>query len=59
MSPYDWPETRFRPPGVPQRIFDKCNAKMELLADLRESGAYPAKRIYRCYTCNNVVAELR
>jgi hypothetical protein len=59
MFPYDWPELRFAEAEVPQRICNMCDAPMEHLADLRAEGPYPAKRIFRCRHCNNVVSELQ
>jgi hypothetical protein len=59
MFPLDRLEIGSLEAEVPERRCNICNAKMELLADLREAGAYSAKRIFRCYNCDNVVSELR
>jgi hypothetical protein len=32
---------------------------MEHLADLRQAGAQPAKRIFLCRACRNLVSELQ
>jgi hypothetical protein len=59
ISPYDWPELRSVETQPPQRICNVCNAPMVHLADLSAAGTFPAKRIFRCRICDNVVAESR
>jgi hypothetical protein len=43
----------------PPRPCNRCGAQMGHLADFREAGAQPAKRIFLCRACNNILSELR
>jgi hypothetical protein len=43
--------------GAPDRLCTTCNKRMEHLADLPEAGAQPAKRVFLCRSCKNVVSE--
>jgi hypothetical protein len=42
---------------TPKRACNECGAQMKHLADLPRKGQ-AARRIFRCYNCNNVVSEL-
>jgi hypothetical protein len=44
---------------APKRMCETCNGWMEHLADLRQAGAQPAKRIFLCRACRNLVSELQ
>jgi hypothetical protein len=43
--------------GEASRACNRCGVQMKHLADLRSSGLHPTERIYRCYSCNNVISE--
>jgi hypothetical protein len=45
-------------PPPPSRACNECGEQMKHLTDLRPFQLHPGKRIFRCYTCNNVVSEL-
>lgn len=49
----------FDSPDIPSRACDKCDADMTHLSDLQPIVGSAAMRIFRCYTCNNVVSEER
>jgi hypothetical protein len=43
----------------PSRSCNECAADMKHLSDLPSFLGRAAVRIFRCYACNNVVAETR
>jgi transposase len=45
-------------PPPPSRACNECGEQMKHLTDLRRFQLHSGKRIFRCYTCNNVVSEL-
>src|ERR1700742_3548030 len=44
--------------GQPEHVCTACKMSMEHLADFREAGAQPAKRIFLCRGCKQVTSEL-
>jgi hypothetical protein len=46
-------------PNAERRACEKCNAEMTHLSDLPAFLGRAAVRVFRCYDCNNVVAEDR
>jgi hypothetical protein len=44
-------------PSTPSRICEICEATMTHLSNLQPRLFGAALRIFRCYTCNNVISE--
>jgi hypothetical protein len=44
-------------PTSPSRTCEKCDAEMTHLSDLPSFVGRAAIRIFRCFVCDNVVAE--
>jgi len=41
-----------------KRACNECGAQMKHLADLPRAKGQAARRVFRCYNCNNVASEL-
>ncbi len=46
------------PEEAPKRLCNECGEPMRHLTDFRRFGGRPAKRIFRCYRCDNVISEM-
>jgi hypothetical protein len=44
--------------GQPEHVCTICKMSMKHLADFREAGAQPAKRVFLCRGCKHVASEL-
>jgi hypothetical protein len=42
--------------GDASRACNRCGMPMKHLADLPSFGLHPVERIYRCFSCNNVIS---
>ena len=53
-----WSMSNKEKPKAPPLECTVCGAQMRHLANLQLTVAFPASRVYRCYTCDLVVQQV-